>query len=288
MRRALLLLVAAIALLVVAVSPGGAGASTSDQSWTDPAGDALGGAPDLTAVSVSNDAAGTITMNVTVPMVANTAMFVFMDTNMNGNDSDPADRAVIAVGLGTGVVAPLTYDGSGNAVSIPSLRMGATATAVTLSFVKTDVGIDLGFGFWLATETEAQISGDVWGDEMPDGNYMYPYLLTTPPPPAPPTPAVKPMIGKPVSAKAPIAGKRFTVRFPVTSSVDKKPLKTGTAECKTTVAGKTVPHTHTFKGGVLKATVKIPKAAKGKKLRIAVQVTADKTTRKVFTFKVKK
>ncbi len=97
------------------------------------------------------------------------------------------------------------------------------------------------------------------------------------------------MIGKPkATPAAPVAGKKFTVRFPVTSSVDKKPLKIGTAECKTTVAGKTVRHKHTFRGGVLKATVKIPKAAKGKKLRIAVQVTADKTTRKVFTFKVKK
>ena len=123
---------------------------------------------------------------------------------------------------------------------------------------------------------------------MPDGNFMYAYLLTTTTPPPPPPPPVKPMIGKPAARTAPVAGKKFTVSFPIKSSVDGKPLTTGTAECKTTVAGKTVRHTHTFKGGILKATVKIPKAAKGKKLKIAVKVTADKTATKVFTFKVRK
>lgn len=287
--------------LVVAVAAGGAGASTQralDQSWTDPAGDAVGGAPDLTAVQVSNDAAGTITMSVTVPMVANTVMYAFIDADMNGKVADAAGRIIAAIGMGQGVVMPLAagYDASGNSAvtSIPSLKMTATTTAVTIQFSKTDLGIGPGFGFWLATETEAQMDGDTWGDDMPNGSSMFLYILTTPPPAPAPTPppapsAYKPVIGAPATTPAvAVAGKRFTVAFPVTRSDTGDPMTTGKMICDPSVSGKVVRHAESFKGGIAKLSFVVPKTAKGKLLKVKVTIKAGtKSATKVATFRVR-
>jgi hypothetical protein len=277
--------------LTVALSAGGAGASTratADQSWTDPAGDAQGGAPDLTAAQVTNDAAGTITMSVTVPMVAQTAMYVLLDTNMNSR----IEYAIIAMGMGPGVVSPLaiSLDTSGNTgvVSIPSLRMSSTASTVTLSFAKTDIGIDIGFGLKLATQTDAQLANNQFGDELPSGNMMYLYLLTTPPPPAPPA-VVKPVIAAPVTTPTvAVAGKRLTVTFNVTRSDTGGPLTSGKMVCDPSVAGKVIPHAESFKAGTAKLSFLVPKTAKGKQLKVKLTINAGtQSATKVVTFRVK-
>src|SRR5262245_23266275 len=72
--------------LTVGLSVSSAGASTraaADQSWTDPAGDAIGGAPDITAIAINNDAAGTVTVVVTAPVVAETVVGLVLDTNVD-------------------------------------------------------------------------------------------------------------------------------------------------------------------------------------------------------------
>lgn len=280
MKRALLLLVAAMALLVV---PLGA----AETAYTDPAGDA-GLGPDITSVAVSNSDTGLITFNVTTGPVPDSFLTAWLDTDLNPMTGSDGLERVIMIGLSpSGVVLAAVGDPATEELEFGLVTATSAGGVVTFSFQKEALNIDEAFSFWLGTVNLTDDTDTWFADEAPDVGF-WTYMLTKPAPPPPP-PAVKPMIGKPkATPAAPMAGKKFTVRFPVTSSVDKKPLKTGTAECKTTVAGKTVRHTHTFKGGVLKATVKIPKAAKGKKLRIAVQVTADKTTRKVFTFKVKK
>lgn len=287
----LICLVSALAL-TLAVSAGGAGASmhaAADQSWTDPAGDAQGGAPDLTGVQVSNDGAGTITMNVTVPLVADTAMFVFIDTDMNGLVFDATGRIIIAMGLEPGFVVPLVLDGEGDPAAIPSLRLNATATTVTLSFAKDDVGIDRGFMFWIASATLAQIAEGP-GDELPDGDEMLSYILTTPPPPAPPAPVVvKPVISQPLTTpKAAVAGKRFTVRFTVTRSDNGKPLTTGKMICHPYFRGKAIRHAESFKRGTARMSFIVPKAAKGKQIKVKVTIRAGKqSATKVATFRVK-
>jgi hypothetical protein len=276
MRRALLLLVAAIALLVV---PLGA----AETSYTDPAGDA-GPGPDITSVAVSNSDTGLITFNVTTGPVPDSLLTAWLDTDLNPMTGSDGLERVIMIGLSpSGVVLTAVGDPATQELQFGLIPATSAGGVVTFSFQKEALNIDEAFSFWLGTINMADDTG--FADEAPDVGF-WTYMLTKPAPPAPP-PSVKPLIGKPVARTAPVAGKKFTVSFPIMSSVDKKPLTTGTAECKTTVAGKTVRHTHRFKGGTLTATVKVPKAAKGKKLKIAVKVTADKTATKVFTFKVK-
>lgn len=161
--------------------------------------------------------------------------------------------------------------------------------AVTLSFAKTDVGIDKGFEFWIGAAALAQMAEGP-GDEMPDTG-MFTYILTTPPPPAPPAPptVVKPVIGKPVATpKAAVAGKRFTVAFKVTRSDTGGPLTSGKMVCDPKVAGKVLRHAESFKAGVAKLSFVVPKTAKGKLMKVKVTIKAGKqSATKVATFRVK-
>lgn len=289
MKRALLLLVAAMALIIV---PLGA----AEMSYSDPAGDS-GSGPDITTVSVSNDEAGVVTVKMPVSLVPWSLIGMMVDGDRNQSTGDEFGlEGMVAIADVGGVVVAAALDTDGDELPGVSVPASFVDGVLQYSFPREAFSIDQAFAFGFISALVADGEPEL-GDLAPADpcmmidvrcSQLWVYELTGVAPLPPPPSAVKPMIGKPVSAKAPMAGKKFTVKFAVTSSVDKTPLKTGTAECKTTVAGKTVRHTHSFKGGVLKATVKIPKAAKGKKLKIAVKVTADKTATKVFTFKVRK
>jgi hypothetical protein len=286
---ALLGLTSALAV-TVAASASGAGASTqaaADRSWTDAVGDARGGAPDLTAVRVSHDEAGTITMTVTVSMVDDTDMCVFFDTDLNDEWSDSTGKKIVAVGTGPGVVVPLAYanDADGDAVqaSFPSLRMSSTATTVTLSFAKTDLRIGRGFGFWIGTETLAQRFSDSWGDDMPDEEGTFTYVFS----PAPSV--VKPVIGAAVTTpKVAVAGKRFTVSFPVTRSDTGAPLTRGKMICNPSVAGQVIRHAESFTGGRARLSFVVPANSAGRLLKVKVTIkAAGQSTTKVATFRIR-
>lgn len=273
MKRALVFLVAALALMVV---PLGA----AETSYTDPAGDA-GIGPDITTVVVSNSDTGLITLKVSVPLGPNSALFAFMDTDLNpATGVHGVERVVLVLADPSGSLLTGVMDMVSGGLEFGT---GIAATSadgvVTLSFQKELLGVNDAFAFWLGSSGE---SDESFADGAPDSPF-WTYVLTKPAPPPP----VKPLIGKPVTTAAPVAGKRFTVSFPVTRSDDASPLTTAAVACKATVAGKTVPHTHTFKSGTVRAVVSIPKAAKGKQLKIAVKVTADTASTRVFTFKVR-
>ena len=71
----------AVAFLLIAV-PG----ALADQSFTDPTGDA-GSAPDIGAVSATNDPAGNITLTIATnepQLDPNAAFFAYFDTDSNG------------------------------------------------------------------------------------------------------------------------------------------------------------------------------------------------------------
>ena len=277
MKRALTVLVAALALMVV---PLGA----AETSYTDPAGDS-GLAPDITTVSVSNSDTGLVTMRVSVPLGPDGVLAAAMDTDLNpATGANGVERLVMLLADPSGSLFIAVGDPvSGELEFATGIAATSTGGIVTLSFQKELLGVDEAFAFALLSIGGSSDESEESVEWAPDSGF-WTYVLTKP---APPPPPVRPLIGKPVSSTAPMAGRRFTVSIAVTSSVDGQPLTTGTAACKTTVAGKTVPHTHTFKGGTLKATVKVPKAAKGKQLKIAVKVTADTAATKVFTFKIK-
>jgi hypothetical protein len=84
-RRTALLAPVAAALVLLVASAGAAG------SYRDPTGD-NNGAPDISNVAVTNDAAGTITFDigiVNLPSPADVQTYLFLDTDQNGATGAP-------------------------------------------------------------------------------------------------------------------------------------------------------------------------------------------------------
>jgi len=286
MRRALIALVAALALAVVPLG-------SAETSYSDPAGDS-GRAPDITTVAVSNTTDGTVTFKVSVgnytvlptfpPALVSIGLFLDLDKNPNTGDLGDEGYAHFD---SSGAVDFERWNGS-DMVDVPETSMSSSFSSGVLTFTvaRSELLNTTGFSFELFTiNIDLTVPGVVPVDRAPNtGMPSWSYDLVLPPPPV----AVKPVIGKPVVLAAPIAGKLFTITFPVVRSDDGTPLTTATVGCTTTVAGKTIPHTHTFKSGTVKTTLVVPKAAKGKQLKIAVKVTAgSQAATKVVTFKVK-
>jgi hypothetical protein len=278
MKRTLTVLVAALALVLV---PLGA----AETSYIDPAGDS-GSAPDITAVSVSNETPDSffspIVIRLTAPMTTGSRAGVFMDTDLDPSTGlEGIDRILVLNVIGGDFFVPVWLNWNGDdfvesATTIVS-RMELTPTTLAVGFPKGP--IEKGFSFFVLTLGPGDDPPP--GDEAPDAG-MWTYVLSVP------QTIVKPIIGAPVTTAGPIAGKRFVVSFAVTRSDDGKPMTSATVGCKTTVAGKTVRHTHTFANGKIKAVVTMPNAAKGKQLKVALKVTADgQAAAKVVTFKIR-
>jgi hypothetical protein len=259
----------------------------SADTWTDPVGDVQASAPDITAVDVTNDANGTITMVFTVPLSEGSTFFLFVDTNLNGRTDDSVDRVFGAMSFGSDLIVPIVIKDS----PIPMLagKLATTATQATLTFPKADAAIDKGFAFWAVTQSDSQFGTDQMGDAMPNEGMLTYVLTAPPPPPAPPAAVVvKPIIGTPVTLPTtPVAGKRFTVTFPVTRSDNGAPLTVGTMVCDPSVKGKVIAHAESFKSGKARLSFTVPKTAKGKVLKVKVKIISGaQSASKVVTMRI--
>jgi hypothetical protein len=83
------------------------------------------------------------------------------------------------------------------------------------------------------------------------------------------------VIAEPISTPlTATAGKRFTVVFPVSRKDTGGPMTVGKMICDPSVLGVVIPHTESFAGGKAKLSLVIPKAARGKVLKVKVTVAA--------------
>ncbi|MFO7592341.1 MAG: hypothetical protein R6X23_15895 [Acidimicrobiia bacterium] len=296
MRRTLSVLVAVLGLTLVPL--GGA-----ESAYSDPAGDS-GSGPDITAVTVSDAETGIVTMRIAVSLEPWTAVFLAMDTDRNPMTGEFGLDGFVGVVMGPAIedqpsqlsVVALDEDMD----ELPGVSLSATfdAGVLAFSFPRESFSIDQAFAFGLISMSGIFEGRPTVGDTAPaDPCWMFNvpcsrlwvYELTGVAP-APPTPvAVKPIMGKAVATpKQPIAGKRFTVTFPVTASTTGAPLAGAKLSCTTKVAGKVVPHVHAYTTGKAKATLLVPKTGKGKQLKVSAKVTANgQTATKVVTYKIR-
>jgi hypothetical protein len=143
--------------------------------FADPAGDNEVFGPDLTAVEVSNDAAGTVSIRVAVPNLpvlrAGDFFALFLDTDgraaTGSRSALGADYAVAFDGT-TGTIDLAGWGGSGWSFSVPATSLRATwSSGPTLSVHRNELGGTDGFNFWIgATSTNAR--GSRFGDLAPD------------------------------------------------------------------------------------------------------------------------
>jgi hypothetical protein len=94
-------------------------------------------------------------------------------------------------------------------------------------------------------------------------------------------PVVKPIIGKPTVSPRLRVGKTSTVIFRVTRSDTRRALLNGKMDCVPTIDGKMLTHGSTFKGGTATIRLTVPKAAKGKllKVRLTIKLSGQAATR---------
>lgn len=292
----------------MALAAGGAGASTqrlSDQSWTDPVGDAPG-VVDISAVTITDDyKTGTIAFKVVASGLAGGpydlgAVTLSLDTDKNGATGDPEDGTeyTLWAGLASGTVSTWATKWTGSDwADLPqssTMSFAWSGDTGTWTLNKSDLGGASGFALYaFAFRTTIGVPSPLVVDFAPDSG-RWTYDLSTPPPPPPPTPtpapsAYKPVIGAPMTTPArAVAGKRLTVTFPVTRSDTGAPLTTGKIVCDPSVAGKVLVHAESFKGGNPKLSFVIPKTAKGKLLKVKVTIKAGaKPATKLATFRVK-
>lgn len=258
-------------------------------SFADVAGDAAG-APDLTEVAINGDAAtGTIAITVNAPgnvpaapdgLVRIVTVWLNTDNNMATGDQgdeyvlqaidDPADpEHWWAIGRWNGT----DWEGVPYA---PTMQFNRSGDVLAWTVNKTDLGGATGFAVWVSALTVDPATQTLTAHDLaPDaGTWLYDIAGPT----RTMTMSVKPLIGKPVAAPARAkAGKRFAVSFRVTDPTQSKPtpLKSGTMVATPTIGGKVVRHTQSFKAGVARLSLVVPKTAKGKRLKVTVRIKAS-------------
>jgi hypothetical protein len=190
------LLVALLCVFASLVVAGLAGAANTG-GFSDPAGDATL-APDITGVNVSNDDAGTVTIQLAfgtdapAPGLPGEQLGVALDIDQNPDTGTVYYGTDVAFALDFGLDGPTLKfaraQGSGfrAATPPPSLTgtLDGTTQTVTFTVKAAELGLAPNAGFNLVA-LSSSIAGDA--DFAPDlRTYNYQQVAGTPPPPPPP------------------------------------------------------------------------------------------------------
>ena len=270
-------------IFVVAVAVAlafGMSASAGTGSFTDPTGDA-NGAPDITGVSITSDAGGTVALSLTVPGLGatdgakNPEVDVFFDTDKNGT-----------TGSSSGSEYDLYYwrtadDGGWDLEKWNGTKYESAPASQTLVFThsgdtltwrfssKIDI-VTSGFNFHVVSGI-FDASGNMLGrDDAPDGG-VWTFDVSSA--------VITPAIGKPLAVPAhPIHSKLFSVSFPITRTDTGEPLEGGTLSVTTTIGGKAVAKNASLANATAQVSVQVPARSNGKSLVVKVTVTANGKT----------
>jgi hypothetical protein len=236
--------------------------------YTDPAGDSLGG-PDITTVTVSNDATGLITLkvNVTGLDVGETDMYTFLNTDRN-TDTGSASGCEYTFDVDSQAGSHdwgMTRWSGDDWQDVPrssTMSFNHTGDVATFTFHRSDIGNVGSFDFWIAADS------DSGGPDFAPPGVMWTYTLSA-------TTATL-VAGKVVASPAkPVAGKRLVVSMPVTRSDTGQAPADPKLTYLVTVAGKAVKATGSIVGKTARVTTTVPRSAKGKVLRVRLTVTAQ-------------
>jgi hypothetical protein len=180
---------------------------------------------------------------------------------------------------------------------IPStLQPGATVSIDVTTALRQEASRRapfVSFRLEATTETDADCRDDVWffvSADRADAAPSIAYATMAAPAEPPTTPAqtvVKPVFGALAAVPSrPVAGKRLVLTLAVNRSDTGGPLTTGRMICDPSVAGALLKHTESFVNGKARLSLVVPKAAKGKPLRIKVKITSgSQSATKLVTYK---
>jgi hypothetical protein len=279
MRTSIALVALALALALVAV-PG----AWAERSYADPAGDA-GVAPDITAVAVSHDAAGIVTLSVTTnqPVLAPDAwVWGYLDRDHDSTTGMPIH------GLGADEVFLADVDGgimahiNGSSLSFDfdgSFSASYANGTLTARFPRDDIGSTDRFAFVIEAEQDDANGNAIAADVAPDAPPSYEYSFL------PLQLDVGPVTASP---RQPVSGKRLVVSAAVTRS-DAQAFTAGSVTCRARAGTAVLRPAASVVGGSARCAMKIPKGAKGKLVRGSIAVSAEDSSivTRPFSFRVR-
>jgi hypothetical protein len=183
-RLPLALALAGALLLVVSTSASARPLEIKPVSFTDQVGDA-GTAPDVSAVSVTNDVNGTYTIDVTfaTPLTPSSFVDLFLDTDLNASTGDPQsagadfaiedDESTQSFGFYKWGGSPATF------VSISSaaihVRSSQDLKGLEFQVGTPDIGAGTGFNFFVESADADGSTGHY--DDAPSGTAVWQYKL---------------------------------------------------------------------------------------------------------------
>jgi hypothetical protein len=242
-------LLAAI-LGVLLLGAGGAGAATA--TFTDPQGDATGGAADISQVVVSNDFDGNVTFAMTIPnrptFTADDFVVILLNVDRNTTTGNNGIDYAIVVEATSAVL--LQWNGT-TFVRVTAPTLTATTNNMTVTVNRSDLGKTTSFNFALGSGLD---SSDAAGDSAPDtGGWTYDLALK---------PTLNTLAAHFSPAK-PRAGKPFRVAGTTLRLDDGTTVKADSITCVAKLNGKRLQG---------RCSWRIPKTARGK--RLVVTLTA--------------
>lgn len=304
MKRFLTMLFAAsIAAFALAVTAG------AQQSYTDAGGDA-GPGTDITSITVNNDQAGMLTIQVASanPIVGNHAVAVFIDADKNPATGDDGLEAWMFGGPFVGA-AFFSCSESGCSESNPAFSARAASSNVTeFQFSRSGIGNSTSFNFDVVSISIDPPNLNFWDVA---GTYTYDLVFpqcgnakdddgdgridaddlgcssTTDDNEAddPVNIRLGAAKAKPASPKA---GSMATITAQTTRVETGQPLESGSVACTASYPGKTLKGSGSVVAGNAVCRIKLPAAAKGKTVRGSMTLKYKTASAKSpFSFKVK-
>jgi hypothetical protein len=279
-------------------TPPPAGAS----SFTDATGDGKG-APDITGVTVSNDAAGQISVQINVPgatdIAADEAILVVLDTDQNPATGEPQGGGIeyIFVMVGATHAYGLVQWNGSQFVQVPASTASVKfSNGPVISINRSELGgaAVTGFNFWVRWAKGAPETG-VFDDAPDTGSWNYKLTAGTPPPTSTPpggtnTPPATTKTAAVASIRvlalpsAPTAGLVFRVLVPSVKLTTGANVHPDSARCTATLAGKVLRGTAA--GG---CTFSVPRTAGGKTLVVHVTIKyKGKSKTRTVSYKVRR
>jgi hypothetical protein len=300
MRRVLALvsvaaLATAVGIFVSSASAVSLAQNSTIATFSDSVGEVAGG-PDIGIVTVSLDGAVlTVEGNVAgMPDVLSDGAVMFLlntDSSQATGSMHGADY-VLFMDMKTLQGSVLHWNGSdyvaADKVADPSRTLISGGSAGFM-FNLANLGSPTHIEFAMVVVKGSTESGLI--DVAPDsGLWAFDTIVAPAPPPAPtPTPAVvKPVFGTATTIPAkPTAGKKVVFTLAVKRSDTGAPLTTGKMICDPSYKGIVIKHAESFKGGTAKLVFMVPKAAKGKTLKVKVTIVNGKqSATRVVAYKV--
>lgn len=298
--------VAGVAALVGALVM--AAMALAEATFTDPTGDATGGAADMTQAVVSNDLTGLITFKITTvaPLASGSLMAVDLDTDLS-----PANGAEYAILAGIGGAGMVKWDGKDYVESGATILMTRSGNVLELKVKRADIGNVTKFGFDVVSVIFDEADKVVGEDAAPDGG-AFTYSLTfaqcsnskdddgdgkvdaddlgcsseTDNLESDDPVTLKTGPAKVLPAK-PKAGKVAVVSAPVTRVETGLGIPAGTVKCAGRAGTKALRGAGKVAGGRASCAFKLPVGAKGQTGRGTITVTHLGKTKVVpFSFKV--